>query len=111
MGIGMHPGVTNPWIDRHIFPGGYIAQEAEIVSAAAASGFHLSKETHRYHPDNYIKTLQLWSERFSRSWPVLLKHKYPQEVRRTYEFYFAASEAAFRSLDMHATQFVFEKSH
>ncbi len=33
-----HAGVTNPWIERHIFPGGYIAQDAEILKAAEDAG-------------------------------------------------------------------------
>jgi cyclopropane-fatty-acyl-phospholipid synthase len=100
-------GVTNPWLARNIFPGGYIAQVDEILKAAGANGFVISDQTHRYAASNYILTLRQWAARFSRSWPTMLKHKYPEQVRRTYDFYFAASEAAFRELDMQAVQFVF----
>jgi cyclopropane-fatty-acyl-phospholipid synthase len=100
-------GVTNPWLARNIFPGGYIAQVDEILKAASANGFVISDHTHRYAALNYILTLRQWAERFNRSWPTILKHKYPEQVRRTYNFYFAASEAAFRELDMQAVQFVF----
>ena len=102
-------GVTNPWIERHIFPGGYIAQEAEILNAATKNGFTICDETYHYRAANYIETLRRWADRFHHSWPVLLKHKYPERLRRTYDFYFAASEAAFRELDMQAAQFVFRK--
>jgi len=103
-------GVTNPWLSRNIFPGGYIAQRDEIIAAARSNGLVLTDRTYSYAPGNYIKTLRHWADRFSRSWPVLLKYRYPDRVRRTYDFYFAASEAAFRELDMQAVQFVFKKA-
>jgi cyclopropane-fatty-acyl-phospholipid synthase len=103
-------GVTNPWLARNIFPGGYIAQLDEVLRAATVNGFVISDQTYRYAASNYICTLRHWAERFSRSWPIMLKYHYPERVRRTYEFYFAASEAAFRELDMHAVQFVFRKT-
>ncbi|MDP3077505.1 cyclopropane-fatty-acyl-phospholipid synthase family protein [Bradyrhizobium sp.] len=108
--VRKHPGVTNPWIDRHIFPGGYIATEDEILRAAAAHGLKICDRTHRYDAPNYILTLRHWARRLNRSWSTLLKYKYPEEVRRTYDFYFAGSEAAFRQSDMYVMQFVFRKA-
>jgi len=103
-------GVTNPWLSKNIFPGGYIAQEGEIVAAALSHGFELAANTHHYGAENYVRTLKAWDERFARSWPLFLKYRYPESVRRTYTFYFAASEAAFREeLDMRAVQFVFRR--
>jgi cyclopropane-fatty-acyl-phospholipid synthase len=106
-----HVGVTNSWLAKNIFPGGYIAQVDEILKAADENDFVLTGRTHHYAASNYIRTLRQWSERFDRSWPVFLKHRYPERVRRLYNFYFAASEAAFRELDMHPVQFVFRRKN
>jgi cyclopropane-fatty-acyl-phospholipid synthase len=87
------PGVTNPWIGKYIFPGGYIPALSEVLPAVERAGLLVTDiEILRLH---YAETLKAWRQRF-------LAHR--DEVERIYdlrfvrmwEFYLAASEMAFR---------------
>jgi cyclopropane-fatty-acyl-phospholipid synthase len=88
------PGDTAAWIQRHIFPGGYIPAVSEVIPHVEKTGFFLTDvEILRLH---YAETLKHWRERF-------LLHR--EEVKALYderfclmwEFYLASSEAAFRA--------------
>lgn len=87
------PAVTNPWIARYIFPGGYIPALSEVLPEIEKAGLVVTDiEILRLH---YAGTLKAWRERF-------LAHR--EEVERLtdarfcrmWEFYLAASEMAFR---------------
>jgi cyclopropane-fatty-acyl-phospholipid synthase len=91
------PGVTNPWIAKYIFPGGYIPALSEVLPAVERSGLLVTDiEILRLH---YAETLRNWRERF-------LAHR--EEVERLYdarfvrmwEFYLASSEMTFREQGM-----------
>jgi cyclopropane-fatty-acyl-phospholipid synthase len=87
------PGTTNPWITRHIFPGGYIPALSEVVAAIEASGLLATDiEILRLH---YAETLAHWRARFMarRAEAVAL---YDERFARMWEFYLAGSEASFR---------------
>jgi cyclopropane-fatty-acyl-phospholipid synthase len=87
------PNVTNPWIAKYIFPGGYIPALSEVLPAVERAGLLVTDiEILRLH---YAETLKAWRERF-------LAHReeveriYDQRFVRMWEFYLAASEMAFR---------------
>ena len=91
------PGITNPWIAKYIFPGGYIPALSEVLPAIEKAGLLVTDvEILRLH---YAETLKAWRERF-------LAHR--EEVERLYdarfvrmfEFYLASSEMAFRHQGM-----------
>ncbi len=91
------PSVTNAWISKYIFPGGYIPSLSEVLSAVQKSGLLVTDiEILRLH---YAETLKHWRERF-------LAHReeveriYDQRFVRMWEFYLAASEMAFREQNM-----------
>jgi cyclopropane-fatty-acyl-phospholipid synthase len=95
------PNVTNPWIAKYIFPGGYIPALSEVLPAVEQAGFLVTDvEILRLH---YAETLKHWRARF-------LAHR--EEVQRLYdtrfvrmwEFYLAASEMAFREQAMMVCQ-------
>jgi cyclopropane-fatty-acyl-phospholipid synthase len=91
------PSVTNPWIAKYIFPGGYIPALSEVLPAVERAGLLVTDlEILRLH---YAETLRAWRERF-------LAHReeverlYDQRFTRMWEFYLAASEMAFREQAM-----------
>ena len=91
------PSVTNPWIAKYIFPGGYIPALSEVLPAIERAGLLVTDiEILRLH---YAETLKAWRERF-------LAHRdeveriYDERFVRMWEFYLAASEMAFREQDM-----------
>ena len=56
------PGVTNPWIRKYIFPGGYIPSLSEVLPAIERAGLYVTDiEILRLH---YADTLRAWRERF-----------------------------------------------
>jgi cyclopropane-fatty-acyl-phospholipid synthase len=87
------PGVTNAWITKHIFPGGYIPALSELASAIERSGLLIADiEVLRLH---YAETLKAWRERFlaRRAEAAAM---YDERFCRMWEFYLAACEASFR---------------
>ncbi|HYA71520.1 MAG TPA: cyclopropane-fatty-acyl-phospholipid synthase family protein [Roseiarcus sp.] len=87
------PGATNPWIQKYIFPGGYIPSLSEVMAAIERSGLYVTDtEILRLH---YADTLKAWRERF-------LAHRdeakalYDERFCRMWEFYLAGSEVSFR---------------
>ena len=87
------PTVTNPFIAKYIFPGGYIPALSEVVAAIERSGLVITDiEVLRLH---YAETLRAWRERFLANWDkaaAILDEKFC----RMWEFYLAGSETAFR---------------
>ncbi len=97
IGRSSTPGVTNPWIAKYIFPGGYIPALSEVLPAIERAGLWvMDVEILQLH---YAETLKAWRER-------LLAHRedverlYDQRFVRMWEFYLASSEMAFRASDL-----------
>ena len=93
--------VTNPWIAKYIFPGGYIPALSEVMPAIERSGLLVTDiEVMRLH---YAETARAWLDRF-------LAHRdeaerlYDRRFVRMWEFYLAASEMAFREQAMMVLQ-------
>jgi cyclopropane-fatty-acyl-phospholipid synthase len=90
------PGVTQPFIRKYIFPGGYIPTLSEVTAAVEASHMWITDiEVLRLH---YAETLRCWRERFlaQREEAVAL---YDERFCRMWEVYLAFSELAFRYLN------------
>jgi cyclopropane-fatty-acyl-phospholipid synthase len=93
IGRSESPSVTNPFIAKYIFPGGYIPALSEVVSAIERSGLHISDvEILRLH---YAETLRAWRHRFLANWDKAAAIR-DERFCRMWEFYLAGSEAAFR---------------
>ena len=87
------PSVTNPWIAKYIFPGGYIPALSEVLPAVERAGLWATDvEVLRLH---YAQTLSHWRARFAarRAEVVAL---YDERLARMFEFYLALSEVSFR---------------
>ena len=87
------PGVANAWINKYIFPGGYVPALSEIVPAIERAGLYITDvEVLRLH---YAETLKAWRSRFNANRDRVAKI-YDTRFCRMWEFYLAASEASFR---------------
>ena len=87
------PAVTNPFIAKYIFPGGYIPALSEVLPAIERSGLFVTDvEILRLH---YAETLRHWRTRFLAN-RHKAEHLLGDTFCRMWEFYLAASETAFR---------------
>jgi cyclopropane-fatty-acyl-phospholipid synthase len=87
------PAVTNPFIAKYIFPGGYIPALSEVMTAIERSGLITTDvEILRLH---YAETLRAWRERFLANWETAASIR-DERFCRMWEFYLAGSECAFR---------------
>jgi len=87
------PGVTGPFIRKHIFPGGYSPALSETMAAVETSGlWTLDIEIWRLH---YAETLRAWRQRFFAAQDQL-PARYDARFRRMWDFYLAGCEGSFR---------------
>ena len=96
------PTATNPFIDKYIFPGGYIPSLSEVMHSIEKSGLKITDiEILRLH---YAETLKAWRERFMARREEA-KALYDEKFCRIWEFYLASSESAFRWQNLVIFQF------
>ncbi|MFG1298474.1 cyclopropane-fatty-acyl-phospholipid synthase family protein [Xanthobacter sp. V3C-3] len=87
------PGVTNPFIAKYIFPGGYIPALSEVLPHIERAGLVVTDvELLRLH---YAETLKAWRQRFLARREEAAR-LIDERFCRMWEFYLAASEMAFR---------------
>ncbi|MFL6797861.1 MAG: class I SAM-dependent methyltransferase [Xanthobacteraceae bacterium] len=91
------PNVTNPWISKYIFPGGYIPALSEVLPAVERAGLLVTDiEILRLH---YAETLKAWRDRFL-AHREAVERLYDHRFVRMWEFYLAAAEMSFREQAM-----------
>jgi cyclopropane-fatty-acyl-phospholipid synthase len=88
------PSVTEPFIRKYIFPGGYIPALSETLEAVERSGLWTTDiEILRLH---YAETLRHWRQRFAAERADIAR-LYDERFCRMWEFYLAISEFSFRA--------------
>jgi cyclopropane-fatty-acyl-phospholipid synthase len=88
------PGLTDPFIRKYIFPGGYIPALSQVTAAVERAGLWITDiEVLRLH---YAQTLRLWRERFANEREAVAAI-YDERFCRMWEFYLAISELSFRA--------------
>ncbi len=89
------PTVTDPWIRKYIFPGGYLPALSEVSKSIEKTDLWLNDiEILRYH---YAYTLRDWRHRFM-SHVNEAADIYDRRFCRMWEYYLAISEISFRHL-------------
>ncbi len=88
-----YPALYNaPWIEKYIFPGGYIPALSEVMPAIEKAGLLVSDI--EILPMHYAHTLRHWRKRFLERRQEAAE-LYDERFVRMWEFYLAASEMAF----------------
>jgi cyclopropane-fatty-acyl-phospholipid synthase len=91
------PCITNPWITKYIFPGGYVPALSEVLAAIEKAGLVVTDiEILRYH---YAETLKNWYQRFRANKEKVLR-LYDERFYRMWEFYLLGCEQGFRNSGM-----------
>lgn len=99
-------GATNSWIDKYIFPGGYIPAMKELVRLMADHGnYLLDVESLRRH---YGKTLEHWAKNFENALPEIRKTK-DETFIRMWRLYLNSCAASFNCGNIDIHQFLFSK--
>lgn len=92
IGQAEKPWATNPWIEKYIFPGGYMPALSEVAPAIEKA--RLMIRDIEILPMHYAHTLRAWRERFTARKDEAVR-LYDERFFRMWEFYLAASETAF----------------
>ncbi|MEA3066280.1 MAG: cyclopropane-fatty-acyl-phospholipid synthase [Sphingomonadales bacterium] len=91
------PGTTDRFMQKHLFPGGYLPALSEIVAASEQERLIMADcETWRMH---YVHTLARWYERLKANEAEAVRLQ-GERVYRLYLFYLAASLTMFRDAPM-----------
>ncbi|WP_116085864.1 cyclopropane-fatty-acyl-phospholipid synthase family protein [Tropicimonas sp. IMCC34011] len=87
------PGGTSPWIQKYIFPGGYVPALSEVAKAVESTPLWTTDvEIWRLH---YAETLRHWYERFMAN-ADRAEELYDARFVRMWRYYLIASELGFR---------------
>jgi cyclopropane-fatty-acyl-phospholipid synthase len=93
IGRAKPPGTTSPWIDKYIFPGGYVPALSEMARAVEDAGLVAADvEVWRLH---YAETLRHWYNRFMQN-AGKARALYDERFCRMWRYYLLASELTFR---------------
>jgi len=104
--IGMFEGLTNSWMGKYIFPGGYVPSLRETICFLPEYDFHLiHAESLRMH---YAKTLDQWYEKFCEN-KVVIQEKFGERFVRMCGLYLKCCAAAFRVTGLDIYQILFTK--
>ncbi len=104
IGTNFSTKITDPWIDKYIFPGGKLPSIAQL--AEASEGIFVTEDVHNLNV-NYDKTLMAWHDNFTKSWD---KYKdLGERFYRMWSYYLLSCAGAFRSRNIQLWQFVYSK--
>lgn len=104
---GQHYGAgVEPFIQKYIFPGGYIPNIAENVTHILNAGLQVDDiETLRRH---YQKTLEKWTENYHKVYEKTVKEK-GDSFARAWDLYLQSCAASFESGNIDVMQFLMTK--
>lgn len=110
--IHQESAYTDPWLEKHIFPGGRLPSVSRVVQEAQSQQFHC-EDIHNFGLC-YAATLKAWFENFDRAWSEL-KEKYPTQFDdvfyRKWKYYLHICQSAFLTRHVELHQFVFTKEY
>nr|WP_176459014.1 cyclopropane fatty acyl phospholipid synthase [Halomonas boliviensis] len=105
IGKNLSNTVTDPWIDKYIFPNGELPTLGQITDAAEA--LFVVEDVHNFGAD-YDRTLMAWHHNFERHWPSF-KAQYGERFYRMWRYYLLICAGAFRAREIHLWQLVMSK--
>lgn len=105
---GITDGPVNRWVEKYIFPGGYIPTLSEMVNHLWARDFHIW-DVENLGP-HYRLTLDEWSERFERAVPFI-REKFDERFVRMWRLYLRGFSASFREARLEVHQILVSRGN
>ena len=91
------------FIQKYIFPGGFLPSKKEILKLSNESGLKLKNcDSYGIH---YSNTLSIWREEFLKKWTDISKQGFDNKFKRMWNFYLSYCEAGFKSKNIDLIQF------
>ena len=91
------------FIQKYIFPGGFLPSLASIKNCSKNSGLQLT--CYNSYGSHYSNTLKEWRKNFIKSWTDISKQGFDQSFKKIWDFYFSYCEAGFKSKNIDLIQF------
>lgn len=103
---GNHGNGYNGWINKYIFPGGYIPRLTENLDYISDAGLQVADiEFLRRH---YQKTLEIWTENFHKALPEVRK-LHDERFIRMWDLYLQACAGSFEAGNIDVVQYLLSK--
>lgn len=83
------------FIQKYIFPGGFLPSPAIIEREVAGTGLELIET--EFFGDSYARTLAQWQQRFQSAWPAIAPLGFDARFKRIWEYYLAYCQAGFET--------------
>jgi len=97
--------ITDPWIDKYIFPNGMLPSASQL--SKAWQGLFILEDWHNFGV-HYFRTCMEWLKNFEQSWEEI-SGQYDETFYRMWRYYLNASASSFRSRKNHLWQIVLTK--
>ncbi len=86
---------STDFIQRYIFPGGFLPSPEAFQAAVDRNGLTLQKT--RFFGESYARTCALWNKQFQHAWPEIEALGYSKSFKRMWEYYLSYCEAGFKA--------------
>jgi cyclopropane-fatty-acyl-phospholipid synthase len=104
--INQQEVITNPWVRKYIFPGGYIPSLRETYHLFPEYDFRvIHDESLRMH---YVKTLEYWYQNFTQQLDKVYQ-KFDERFVRMWSLYLQGAAAILRTGNLDLHQILFSK--
>ena len=91
------------FIQRYIFPGGFLPSKKSLYSYAKKSGLEIDQ--YNSYGSHYSNTIIMWRKEFLKKWELISKKGFDLPFKRMWNFYFSYCEAGFKSKNIDLIQF------
>lgn len=106
IGKNVSAGVTDPWIEKYIFPNGELPSPGHICGAS--EDLFVIEDFHNFGAD-YDRTLMRWHRNFEKSWPRFAD-QLGERFYRQWRYYLLSCAGAFRARDLQLWQWTLSKT-
>ena len=94
------------FIQKYIFPGGFLPSKGELLNLANQSGLKFSNCSS--YGEHYSNTLNIWRDEFFKKWDQISSQGFDNTFKRMWNFYLSYCEAGFKSKNIDLIQFALQ---